>query len=206
MIVTDIVSQNKKKAVVYLDGKIAFVLYKGDFKQYGIEIDEELSEEDYKEITEILIPKRALDRSYNLLMTKDYTEKQLREKLRGDAYPEAVIDATVEKLKAERFLDDRRYAENYIFWKAKERSRNRIFMDLAQKGIDSGLAEEVYRTLLEKNDINVEANAVAAFLEKKKIESEELDYEEREKLIAKLLRKGFSYDSVKKALKGEINE
>ena len=206
MIVTDIVSQNKKKAVVYLDGKIAFVLYKGDFKQYGIEIGEKLSEEDYKEITEILIPKRALDRSYNLLMTKDYTEKQLREKLRGDAYPEDVIDVTVEKLKYERFLDDRRYAENYIFWKAKERSRNRIFMDLAQKGIDSGLAEEVYRTLLEKNDIDSEANAVAAFLTKKKIEPEELDYEEREKLIAKLLRKGFSYDSVKKALKGEIND
>ena len=206
MIVTDIVSQNKKKAVVYLDGKIAFVLYKGDFKQYGIEIGEKISEEDYKEITETLIPKRALDRSYNLLMTKDYTEKQLREKLRGDAYPEDVIDVTVEKLKYERFLDDRRYAENYIFWKAKERSRNRIFMDLAQKGIDSGLAEEVYRTLLEKNDIDSEANAVAAFLTKKKIEPDELDYEEREKLIAKLLRKGFSYDSVKKALKGEIND
>ena len=186
MVVTDIVSQNKKKAVVYLDGEIAFVLYKGDFKQYRIDIGEDLSEENYIEITEKLIPKRALERSCNLLMTKDYTEKQLCEKLQGDGYSEEVIDKTVERLKNERFLDDRRYAENYIFWKAKERSKNRIFMDLAQKGIDGRLAEDVYRELLEK----------------KKIDPSELDYEEREKLIAKLLRKGFSYDSIKKAFKG----
>ena len=202
MIVTNIVSQNKKKAVVYLDGEIAFVLYKGDFKQYRIDIGEDLSEENYIEITEKLIPKRALERSCNLLMTKDYTEKQLREKLQVDGYTEEVIDKTVERLKNERFLDDRRYAENYIFWKAKERSKNRIFMDLAQKGIDGRLAEDVYRELLEKNDIDGESKAVRSFLEKKRIDPSELDYEEREKLIAKLLRKGFSYDSIKKAFKG----
>ena len=203
MIVTNIVSRNKTKADIYLDGEIAFVLYKGDFKKYPIKIGDELSEEVYLEITKELIPKRALERSLHLLTNKDYTEKQIRQKLSDDGYTDAVIDVTIQRLKEERFLDDRRYAENYIFWKAKERSKNRLFMDLAQKGIDGRLAEEVYASLLEKNDIDEESNAVKLFLEKKKIIPKDLEYEEREKVLGKLLRRGFSYDAIKKAFRGE---
>ena len=108
MIVTNIVSRNKTKADIYLDGEIAFVLYKGDFKKNPIKIGDELWEEVYLEITMELSQKRGLERSLHLLTNKDYTEKQIRQKLSDDGYTDAVIDVTIQRLKEERFLDDRK--------------------------------------------------------------------------------------------------
>jgi SOS response regulatory protein OraA/RecX len=47
-----------------------------------------------------------------LLRRRDYTEKQLREKLE-DKF-EDVPSAVFSMLRAKRFLDDRRYAENFV--------------------------------------------------------------------------------------------
>jgi regulatory protein len=200
MTVTDIVSRNKSKSNIFIDGEFAFVLYKGDFRHITLEVDKEISEEVYREIMEEILPKRALDRSYKLLMSKDYTEKQLRGKLKDDGYPEEIIQTTVEELKALKYLDDNRYAENFLFWKAKDRSRNRMMMDLRQKGIDPSVAEKIYDELLEKDDIDDEETVLIRFLEKKHFSPEKSTYEEKEKMKQSLYRKGFSFDSIQKVL------
>ena len=63
MTVTDIVFRNKSKATIFLDGEIAFVLYKGDLPKYGIEVGSELAEPDYEEIMSEVLPKRAYERA-----------------------------------------------------------------------------------------------------------------------------------------------
>ena len=200
MIVTDIVSRNKSKNNIFLDGEFAFVLYKGDFRHIRLEVDTEISEDVYREIMEELLPRRALDRSYKLLSSKDYTEKQIRTKLRDDGYPDRIIDNTIAKLKEERFLDDTRYAENFVFWKAKDRSRNRMMMDLRQKGIDPSVAEKIYDELLEKDDIDDEEVVLARILAKKHFDPPNASFEEKEKMKQSLYRKGFSFDAIQKAM------
>ncbi|MBR6093470.1 MAG: regulatory protein RecX [Lachnospiraceae bacterium] len=200
MVVSDIVSRNKSKVTVYLDGEIAFVLYKGDLHRYGLETGSEIREDAYDEILREVLPKRALDRSCKLLLSRDYTERQIREKLLGDGYPEEVIIKTVERLKKERFLDDTRYAENFIYSCSKKKSRNRLFADLALKGVSREEAEEIYERLLDCGDIDGESETVLNYLKKKHVNPSSLEYEEREKLFASVMRKGFSYDSVKAAM------
>ncbi len=202
MTVTDIVFRNKSKATIFLDGEIAFVLYKGDLPKYGIEVGSELAEPDYEEIMSEVLPKRAYERACKLLMSKDYTERKLREKLIGDVYPSEIIDRTIDGLKKERFLDDSRVAENYIYYKAGSRSKRRMFADLAVKGVSQDEAERIYNRLMEEGDIEEESAAVRKFLEKKHIDVKSLEFEEREKLFASLMRKGFSYDSVRVAVRG----
>ena len=201
MIVSDIVSRNKSRVSIFLDGEIAFVLYKGDLRRYGLEAGKEISGEDYDEIMREVLPKRALDRSYKLLLAKDYTERQLREKLENDGYPEEIIEKTVAQLKKEKYLDDARYAENFIYFRAKEKSKSRLFMDLASRGVSRDEAESIYERLLDAGDIDEEEEAALRFLKKKHVNPSDLEYEEREKLFASMMRKGFSYDSVKRALK-----
>lgn len=200
MIVTDIVSRNKSKNNIFLDGEFAFVLYKGDFRHCNLEVGTEIPEDVYREIMEELLPRRALDRSYKLLSSKDYTEKQIRTKLRDDGYPDRIIDNTIAKLKEERFLDDTRYAENFVFWKAKDRSRNRMMMDLRQKGIDPSVAEKIYDELLEKDDIDDEEVVLARILAKKHFDPPNASFEEKEKMKQSLYRKGFSFDAIQKAM------
>ena len=203
MTVTGLIPKNNKKITVFIDEKIAFVLYKGDFNKYHITEGEEIPEADYDEIMHRILPKRALDRSYKLLLGRDYTERQLKEKLLSDEYPESIIDDTIQLLKEQKYIDDRRYTENYIFWQSKKKSRRRLMADLKQKGIKEEDASAAYEMLLEQNDIDDEEVLIQNFMDKKKIVPGELSYEEKEKITAMLLRKGFSFDAVKHILNGQ---
>ncbi|MBR3039080.1 MAG: regulatory protein RecX [Lachnospiraceae bacterium] len=196
MIVTKITEKNKKKLTVSLENGVAFVLYKGDFRNYHIAENENLPEKEFEEIMGELLPKRALDRSYKLLMSKDYTEKQIREKLNADGYPENIIENTVTKLKEQKYLNDSRYTENFIFWKAKSKSKRRLMTDLRAKGIGSGDAEEIYNKLLARNDIDSEEDVAKEFLQKKGFDAKNATFEEKEKMKQTLLRKGYSFDTV----------
>ena len=87
MTITGIEEMNHKKVRVYIDNEFAFVLYKGELRLYGIREGEEIGEEEYLEITGKILPKRAKLRSMNLLKSRAYTEKQLRDKLvQGERY------------------------------------------------------------------------------------------------------------------------
>ena len=196
MTVTEIKPKNKSKYIISIDEKVAFVLYKGDLNRYHLNPGEEVDLKEYEEIMTEVLPKRALDRSYKLLMSRDYTVKQLKDKLIGDGYPMQIIDDTVEKLKSEKYLDDERFAENYIFWKSKTKSRKRMIMDLKQRGIEFDASSNVYDELLEKNDIDNEETIILAFLAKKGFLPESATYEEKQKMTQTLLRKGFSFDSI----------
>ena len=75
-----------------------------------------------------------------LLAARDYTVTGLREKLIrkfGEA-PEEVI----QQLIAKRFLNDRRYAENYIATR-KKRGAARLREELIARGIAVSLADEI---------------------------------------------------------------
>ena len=78
MQITDIKSVSKTKLKAYLDGQIAFTLYKGELFRYRIQEDGELSEEVYQEIREKVVLKRAKLRAMHLLNDMDRTESQLR--------------------------------------------------------------------------------------------------------------------------------
>lgn len=81
MTVTRIEGITSKKARIFIDNEFAFVLYKGELRLYKIREGEEIGKDEYREITEKLLPKRAKLRSMNLLKSKAYTERQLRDKL-----------------------------------------------------------------------------------------------------------------------------
>lgn len=113
-----------------------------------------------------------------------------------------LIDKIITKLKEYKFVDDREFAR---FWveqrtKFKHKPFRVIEYELKQKGIDKGLIEEVMASFDDKNTFDLE-NA-------KKLAEKKLDFyrslppqKRQEKVMNYLLRKGFNYDIVKKALK-----
>ena len=114
MYITDIVQHNKNKYKIYVDYEFAFVLYKGELRQYHLREGETIREEDYREIMEEVLPKRAKLYCMNLLQSREYTESQLRAKLTQGLYPKEIIDQAIAYISSYHYIDDLRYAEDYI--------------------------------------------------------------------------------------------
>lgn len=191
MQVTAIVSLDKQRSKVFLDGEVGFVLYRGELKRYRIEEDSELSEGQYNQILEEVLFKRGKERALYLLKDRDRTEYEIRKKLKEGFYPGQVIERIIDFMKEYRFVDDPDYGRRYIETYGNRRSRKRLEFDLQQKGIK----QEQIRTLLEDSQV-CEDSQIQDFLRKKGYMPESTSPKEKAKLVAALARKGFSYDAV----------
>lgn len=200
MIVTQLLPLDKKRIKVYIDGEYAFLLYKGEAHNFHIQEGQELSESVYSEIVEQLLPKRATKRAMNLLQKKDYTEYKLRQKLSEGGYSQDCIDAALEYVKSYNYVNDERYARDYISYYIELRSKNRIVQDLSNKGISKEIFGPILEEMYEELGGDIELEQAVELLRKKKYDPENSDFNEKRRLMAFLSRKGFTTSVIKKAL------
>ena len=203
MIVTGIEELSKARSRVFIDDEFAFVLYKGELRLYHVAVGEEICQKDYDEILEKVLPKRAKLRAMNLLKNREYTVKQLHDKLKDGGYPEGVIEAALSYVAGYHYTDDLRYATGYIFEKESSRSRRRIEQDLREKGIDRDTLEKAWREWEEQGGSQDEQQMIRKLLEKRHYDPDTADMKEKQRTYAFLMRKGFSGEQVGRALRIE---
>lgn len=203
MIVTKLEPYTRNRFKVYLDGEFAFLLYRKELKEYRVTEGEELAGEDYAYITEVLLSKRAKLRAMELLKTKTYTRKQLKDKLLLGFYSEELAEEALAYVESFHYVDDLTYAQDYIRYQCDKRSKMRMKQDLMQKGISPDLIEQAYREVAEVDQIPPEENLIRQLLTKKHFDMETATYEEVQKMKAFLYRKGFSGDTISRVLRGE---
>lgn len=204
MTVTRIEEVTKAKCRIELDEEFAFVLYKGELRQYHIREGEELSEQDYEEITKKLLPKRAKLRAMNLLKSRPYTEHDLRQKLSLNGYPAEVLEEAIAYVRSYHYLDDRQYALDYIAYRKETKTFQQLKQSLLQKGVTGELITECYEELVGGEKKALEEEQILKFLLKKNYCAESCTYEEKQRLMAALYRKGFSSDAIHHALSLDI--
>ena len=144
MTVTKIEELTKAKSKVELDGEFAFVLYKKELSRFGIREDEELPEETYQQIRKDVILKRAKLRAMHLLTDMARTESGLREKLRQGLYPEDIVEEALAYVRSFGYLNDLRYAENFIESRRDRKSKKEIYALLCNKGVPQEQIEEAF--------------------------------------------------------------
>lgn len=200
MIVTQLTGITRGRYRVYVDEEFAFVLYRGELKRLGIREGEPLPEESLREIRAEILPGRAKRRAMNLLQSRDYTAAGLREKLKGGDYPEACIEEAVAYVESYGYVDDSRYARDFIIYNLDRKSRTRIEQDLLRKGIDKNLIRDVFAELEEEGTSQDEAAMISALLQKKKYDAKTATRQEKQRMYAFLYRKGFHSDAISRAL------
>ncbi len=200
MIVTDITTFDKKRSKVYIDGEFTFVLYKSEIRNYRLEAGEEISSPVFDEIKNTLLPGRAKKRAMNLMQKRDYTEHKLKEKLKEGMYPDEAIEEAMDYMKSFRYIDDERYADDYVRYHISDKSRRRIQQDLLQKGISSDLIEKVMESAYSEEDENPELEQCIMILKKKHYDPNIATYEDKKKLLAFLYRKGFESETIQRAM------
>ena len=198
-LITDIKDLTSKKKLVYINYEPAFALYSGEVFRYNLKAESYISEQIYDEIITTL-SKRALTRALYLFKDKDYTEYEIKSKLLKAYYPEQSIEDSTKYLKDNHFINDRRYAYNYITFKSGSYSSKVIVNKLRQKGIasdDIDAAFEEFTSDNSESEYNTLINLIYKKLKSRSVI--DLSYEEKQKLIAYMCRKGFSYDMARKA-------
>jgi regulatory protein len=77
------------------------------------------------------------------LARRDHASEDLRRKLLEKGYDPAVVGEVIERLHAEKLLDDRRYVENFIgFRAARGQGPLRIRVDLRKLGLADDVVED----------------------------------------------------------------
>lgn len=200
-IVTGIEEIDKKRSKIWIDREEVFVLYKGEIAQYKIREQEEISEADYLTIRNEILPKRAKKRSLNLLKNRAYTEEKLRDKLKEGFYPEEIVEDAINYVKSYHYIDDYEYACQYIFYHKESESKKKMEDKLYQKGISKDILEQAFEASYDNEEERLEIEyAQARKLLEKKHYNEEMEWREKQKVYAFLLRKGISSNIIRKAM------
>lgn len=203
MKVTGVEELSKSRSKVFIDGELAFVLYRGELRTYGIREGAELEQTDYDAIMGEVLPKRAKLRAMNLLTKREYTEQQLRRKLTDGFYPTEVIEEALVYVAGFHYTDDLRYAVTFITDHEATRSRRRIEQDLTRRGIDKRTLEAAWAEWESDGGTQDEEAMIKALLSKKKYDPEYADIAEKHRVYAFLMRKGYSADAVRRAMRTE---
>lgn len=137
---------------------------------------------------------RAHDKALYLLSLRDYAGRELEKKLTGEATP-AVAAAVVERLRAVGLLDDAAYARRTAdsLVRYKQYPRRRVEQELLRRGID----RETAREAAQEADCDDLQQALA--LVRKKYYNKLQNREQRQKTVAALVRRGYSFEVARRA-------
>ena len=146
--------------------------------------------------------KRAKLRCMHLLEKRDYTEKELRQKLTAGKteYTQEEMNIAIDYVKSFHYVDDGNYACKYIAAMRSRKSRRQIEQELYQKGVDKELIQEAFEVTGEVP----EEEQIARWMEKRHYNPESADLKEKQKMYAFLARKGFCPENIQRALKAEF--
>ena len=166
MTVTGIKEFDKSRVEIEIDDTYTFILYKGEVRTYGIKENQELSEDNYRKIMEEVLPKRAKMRAMNLLKNRSYTAFQLREKLQKGGYPGCIIKEALDYVTGFGYVNDKRYAADYIEYHKEMKSRNRIYMDLIKRGISKEIFESTWLDIVGEDKKELEKEQIISWMRK----------------------------------------
>lgn len=204
MTVTQMTALTRGRYRVDMEDSSAFVLYRNELAKLGIKEGGEVSEETLRRIREEILPLRAKKRVLNLLQRRDYTAAGLRDKLREGGYPEACIETAIVNAASYGYVDDARYAADFICCHLEKKSRMRIEQELVRKGVSKEVIGEAFAKLAAEGTAQDEESMINALLLKKNFTGKSATKQEKQRMYAFLYRRGFHAEAINKALSLDI--
>lgn len=188
----------KGRRRLFFENGMKLLLYKGEVSSCDLKEGIQISDDLYQKLLYEVVGKRAKKRAMHLLERQERTEYQLREKLKQNEYPKEVIDDAIAYVKRYHYVDDFRYACNYIRYQQEKKSRRRLQQDLLQKGISKQIIEQAFE---EEGNADEKA-AIQKLLEKKGYHAD-MTKQEANKVYQFLLRKGYQSSDILYVMRSE---
>lgn len=193
--------KNAGRYSLYVDGEYAFSLSADALLDAKLVNGQEISAEEVKLYKKLSADDKAYGLALAYVARRMRSEGELRDYFRRKQYDAALGDQLMARLRHVGLVDDREFAQHWVENRRllKSISSRRLRLELKQKHISDQIIAEV----LSADTVGADdRHALQELVAKKCTQSR---YQERDKLMAYLLRQGFSYDDVKDALQ-DVND
>lgn len=136
-----------------------------------------------------------------LLGQRDMTRRSVRDKVLAYAEDRSDVEPLLDRLEELGYLDDRRFAENYVRSCRESRGYGPVKTraKLMEKGISGGLIEEFL------DPSNPDWVAKAAETRLRKFGEPPKEFDERERQMRFLAAKGYTFDQIKASFKLDLD-
>lgn len=206
MVVTSLEDFEKSQIKVVIDHSYTFNLYQKEVDHFKLCEGMEISQEVLENILLDTVYRRAKQKALSLLKFMDRTEQELRDKLADAGYTKDIINRTIAYVMEYGYLDNERFAANYIRTRMNKKSKLAIKTELLQKGISKDIVDQAMEQEYEKfenreGEEDAELTAIRKAVEKKTKSSEDLTPEMKKKIMASLYRKGFDISKIRQVIK-----
>ncbi len=195
MTITALVPVKQALTLVYIDGEFALKLDTATLSENAVRVGSVLDNESLKELIEKSEYKRAKEKAFYLISGRDYSKKQLMDKIKRQSSEQTAEDVC-ERMEELGLINDenyaRRLAHDLIY--IKKLSVKGAKYKMIEKGIDRELCDEV----LEEFEVDP-VEQLVELIERKY--ADKLDDEKgRRRTVAALQRLGYGWSDIKSAL------
>lgn len=188
--------KNPNRISVYLDGEYAFGLAR--IVAAWLRIGQSLDENEIERLKQQDTLEVAYQRMLHFMSYRPRSEAEVQRKLNEHGYSEAVVEATVQRLKDNRLLSDSQFAQTWVENRStfRPRSKRMLAMELRQKGLEEDVIEQALAGTDDENSLAYQTAVKYAH------RLAEADWETfRKRLGAFLMRRGFSYGTIAPVLR-----
>lgn len=191
----------KQRMSLFLDGDFAFGLHQDVVLQAGLVTGQHLSIAEQQDLKEADAFMRAKESAVRYLGYRPRTEAEVRTKLKRQGFGDSIIARTIDRLHELAYLDDVAYAKMYVQrrFANKGYGPQRLRSELVKRGIARDLIDDTLSVFEEETDTLTKALEQA---QKRwdRLQSEP-DMRKRQRKVSDfLVRRGFTYDTVRQVL------
>ena len=136
-------------------------------------------------------------RALRYLARREHSRDELARKLAPHAQSQEILEGLLRELEGSKLLSNERFAEVRAHWLARKYGAAKIRHDLKAKGVADALVERV--------SIEGELQRAASIL-RRKYREPATTREERARRARFLQSRGFSYDTIRRAISGIDSE
>lgn len=195
----EIQKRNKDRVNIFIEGEFAFSCSAELVFTHKLKENKAVDIEKLKEIVEEDNYLKCKNNALKIIERSYKTEKEIFDKLKQKGYDEKVIARAIDFLISYNFLNDENYTAMYIKDKIKAEGRKKIKFSLLRKGIDEHIIEEKLKEIDSSQELDT-AFELAQRKYKTIIKAEKDNRKIYKKLGDYLLRRGYSFEEVKKVL------
>ena len=187
------------KIHIHIDGEYLLTVDEDFWLSSGFISGDEIDDGDLAAFKEAAGSRLAFNSAMFSLDLRDHSEREMRNKL-SRKFDENSVNEAVEKLVDLGLLNDRRYAENLIreLFERKKYGKNRVRNELFRRGIASDIINDVIEDYENENDTDNVKTIVDII--RKKYYNKLVDEKSRQKVVAALVRLGFSFSDIRQAM------
>lgn len=143
--------------------------------------------------------KKAAEKAMNLLLQQDRTKKELQDRLYRAGFSEKAAEYAMNYVMGFGYIDDLRYATNYISFHGGSRSRKELRYKLMNKGVPPEIIAEAFLEYEDEDEQTALRHILRKRLKGRRLS--DMDYKEKNKITAYLGRKGYPLPAIRYIMK-----